>query len=152
MKMAVMTREKHKEDKMKHLVQPRPSSTFQSFNVLKCQNQNESPEEPAVGDPETGTFTLPRVARPSLYKVILLNDDFTPMDFVISILKKFFSKSDGEAQRIMLEVHQNGAAIAGVYTFEVAETKVYLVNEFSRRHKFPLKCIMEKEASDENAS
>lgn len=147
-----MTREKQKARKMKQHSQPRPWSIFQSLNELKCQNQNESPENPALGDPETGTFTLPRVARPSLYKVILLNDDFTPMDFVISILKKFFSKSDGEAQRIMLQVHQNGSAIAGVYTFEVAETKVYLVNEFSRRHKYPLKCIMEKEASDENAS
>lgn len=128
---------------MKRLVQTRPSSIPK---ILKCENQNET-----TAAPETGIFTLPRVARPSLYKVILLNDDFTPMDFVISILKKFFSKSDGEAQRIMLQVHQDGAAIAGVYTFEVAETKVYLVNEFSRRHKFPLKCIMEKEAKDENA-
>jgi ATP-dependent Clp protease adaptor protein ClpS len=67
------------------------------------------------------------------------------MDFVILILKKFFSKSDAEATQVMMQVHNDGAGLAGVYTFEVAETKVYSVNEFSRRHKHPLKCIMEKE-------
>ena len=87
----------------------------------------------------------PTTQTPPLYKVVLLNDDFTPMDFVILILKKFFLKTDGEATRIMMAVHQEGAGLAGIYTFEVAETKVYTVNEFSRRHKHPLKCIMEKE-------
>jgi ATP-dependent Clp protease adaptor protein ClpS len=86
-----------------------------------------------------------KAQRPSLYKVILLNDDFTPMDFVILVLKKFFLKTDAEAERIMLQVHREGAGLAGIYTFEMAETKVYAVNELSRRHKHPLKCIMEKE-------
>ena len=80
-----------------------------------------------------------------MYRVVLLNDDFTPMDFVILVLKKFFNKSDAEATDVMLRVHERGAGLAGIYTFEVAETKVYAVNEFSRRHKHPLKCIMEKE-------
>lgn len=91
------------------------------------------------------TKVKPKTEKPSLYKVILLNDDFTPMDFVILVLKKFFLKTDGEATRIMMAVHNDGAGLAGIYTFEVAETKVYTVNEFSRRHKHPLKCIMEKE-------
>ena len=87
----------------------------------------------------------PKMDKPPLYKVLLLNDDFTPMDFVILILKKFFLKSDPEATRIMMQVHAEGAGLAGIYTFELAETKVYSVNEFSRRHKHPLKCIMEKD-------
>ena len=97
------------------------------------------------GDEQVITKYKPTAKRPPLYRVLLLNDDFSPMDFVIQVLKKFFSKSDGEATKIMLQVHHQGAGLAGIYTFEVAETKVYAVNEFSRRHKHPLKCIMEKE-------
>src|SRR5271168_1231904 len=99
------------------------------------------PDEPreTEGDGLTVTKRKPQTEKPSLYRVILLNDDFTPMDFVLLILKKFFMRSDGEANRIMLQVHTEGAGLAGVYTFEVAETKVYTVNEFSRRHKHPLK-------------
>ncbi len=104
-----------------------------------------SQEEGPDSDSQVITKSKPKTERPSLYKVILLNDDFTPMDFVILILKKFFMKTDGEATRIMMNVHNQGAGIAGLYTYEVAETKVYTVNEFSRRHKHPLKCIMEKE-------
>lgn len=102
-------------------------------------------------DEGLATILAPKTARPSLYRVLLLNDDFTPMDFVVLILKKFFLKSEIEAQRIMMQVHVEGAGVAGVYTFEVAETKVYLVNEFSRRNKFPLKCIMEKESASQDA-
>jgi ATP-dependent Clp protease adaptor protein ClpS len=105
-------------------------------------SRHESQNETDLG---TTTEVRPKTSRPSLYKVLLLNDDFTPMDFVMNILKKFFSKSEGEAQRVMMQVHREGAAIAGIFTHEVAETKVYLVNEFSRRHKYPLKCIMEKD-------
>ncbi len=92
-------------------------------------------------------ITKPNVKtqRPPLYHVLLLNDDYTPMDFVILILKKFFMKTEAEATRIMLQVHNEGAGLAGTYTYEVAETKVYTVNEFSRRQKHPLKCTMEKE-------
>jgi ATP-dependent Clp protease adaptor protein ClpS len=99
----------------------------------------------AHGDELVITKVRPKTDKPPLYKVLLLNDDFTPMDFVILILKKFFTKSDAEATKIMLQVHNEGAGLAGIYTFEVAETKVYSVNEFSRRHKHPLKCTMEKE-------
>lgn len=97
------------------------------------------------GDEQVITKTRPTTARPPLYKVMLLNDDFTPMEFVILVLKKFFMKSDSEANKVMLQVHNEGAGLAGIYTFEVAETKVYAVNEFSRRQKHPLKCSMEKE-------
>lgn len=105
------------------------------------------PDDPydGQGDQQVITKYKPKTERPPLYKVLLLNDDFTPMDFVIMILKRFFMKSDAEATQIMMQVHQDGAGLAGIYTFEVAETKVYSVTEFSRRHKHPLKCTMEKE-------
>lgn len=108
-------------------------------------NQTWAQDQRHDGDEQVIARYKPKTEKPSLYRVILLNDDFTPMDFVILILKKFFMKTDDEAARIMLQVHQEGAGLAGVYTFEVAETKVYSVNEFSQRHKHPLKCTMEKE-------
>ncbi len=82
---------------------------------------------------------------PSLYRVLLLNDDYTPMDFVIHILESIFHKPAVEATQIMLHVHRKGSGLAGVYTREIAETKVYAVLEQARKNKFPLQCIMEKE-------
>jgi ATP-dependent Clp protease adaptor protein ClpS len=112
---------------------------------MSDDDKNRNLDQDADGDQLVITKYKPRTEKPPLYKVLLLNDDFSPMDFVILILKKFFTKTDSEATRIMMQVHNDGAGLAGVYTFEVAETKVYSVNEFSRRHKHPLKCIMEKE-------
>lgn len=94
---------------------------------------------------DTGLLEKPEVKEPSFYKVILLNDDFTPMDFVTHILQKFFSKGPEEAKKIMLDVHQKGQGVAGIYSFEVAETKVFLTNNLSKQNKYPLKCTMEKE-------
>ncbi|MCB0407157.1 MAG: ATP-dependent Clp protease adapter ClpS [Bdellovibrionales bacterium] len=96
---------------------------------------------------QTLTHYKPKLKKPSMYKVLLLNDDYTPMDFVILILKRFFRKSEEEAAKIMLQVHQQGAGIAGVYTHEIAETKVYTVNEFSKANKHPLKCVMDEDSS-----
>ena len=95
----------------------------------------------------TGIVTKPRAKtkKPSLYKVLLLNDDYTPMEFVVHILEKFFSKSREDAVEVMLHVHRHGVGICGVFTYEVAETKVAQVIEFSRRHQHPLQCTMEKE-------
>jgi ATP-dependent Clp protease adaptor protein ClpS len=97
--------------------------------------------------PKGEVVTKPRAKtqRPSLYKVLLLNDDYTPMEFVIHVLERFFSKSREDATRIMLHVHQNGVGICGVYTFEVAETKVAQVVDFARQNQHPLQCTMEKE-------
>lgn len=86
-----------------------------------------------------------RVKPPPLFKVILLNDDYTPMDFVVYVLERFFNKPPEEATRIMLHVHQKGVGICGVYTYEVAETKVAQVTSFARQHEHPLQCTMEKE-------
>ncbi len=91
------------------------------------------------------TKTRPKTKKPSLYKVLLLNDDFTPMEFVVLVLQRFFNKGQDDANRIMLHVHHKGVGICGVYTFEVAEAKVTQVMDFARQHGHPLKCTMEKE-------
>ncbi len=91
------------------------------------------------------TRTRTRVKKPSMYKVILLNDDYTPMDFVILVLQKFFHKDHQEAVDIMLQVHRKGAGVCGVYTYEVAETKVSQVMAFSRQREHPLQCTMERD-------
>jgi len=90
------------------------------------------------------TRTKPQVKRPSLYRVLLLNDDYTPMEFVVHVLEQFFNKKREEATRIMLHVHQHGVGECGVYTYEVAETKVTQVMDFARKHQHPLQCVMEK--------
>ena len=99
--------------------------------------------------PGGGTTVVPRprtrTKKPSMYKVLLLNDDYTPMDFVIAVLERYFNKGAEDATRIMLHVHQNGVGICGVYTFEVAETKVTQVMDFARQHQHPLQCTMEKD-------
>ena len=87
----------------------------------------------------------PETAEPPLYRVILLNDDYTPMEFVVHILERFFNKSRQEATRIMMHVHRRGVGICGVYTYEVAETKVTQVMDFARQHQHPLQCTLEKD-------
>lgn len=91
------------------------------------------------------TKTRPKTKKPSLYKVLLLNDDYTPMEFVVYVLERFFNKPRDEATRIMLHVHHKGVGVCGVYTYEVAETKVTQVMDFSRQQQHPLQCTMEKE-------
>jgi ATP-dependent Clp protease adaptor protein ClpS len=91
------------------------------------------------------TKTRAKTKKPSLYKVLILNDDYTPMEFVVHILERFFNKNREEAVTVMLHVHRHGVGICGVFTYEVAETKVAQVIEFARRHQHPLQCTMEKE-------
>lgn len=91
------------------------------------------------------TRTKPKTQKPPMYKVLLLNDDYTPMEFVVHILEHIFGKNREEAVDVMLHVHRHGVGICGVFTFEVAETKVAQVIEFARRHQHPLQCTMEKE-------
>ena len=86
-----------------------------------------------------------KTRKPPLYKCILLNDDYTPMEFVVEVLKSVFHKSQADATRIMLHVHQNGMGIAGVFPYEIAETKVRTVEELAKENQYPLKCVMEKE-------
>jgi len=91
------------------------------------------------------TRTRTRTKKPSMYKVLLLNDDYTPMEFVVEILERFFGKGREEAMRIMLHVHQRGVGVCGVFTYEVAETKVNKVMEYARRNQHPLQCSLEKD-------
>ncbi len=86
----------------------------------------------------------PKLKRPPLYKVILLNDDFTPMEFVVQVLEQFFGMGREKATQVMLHVHTRGKGVCGVFTHEIAETKVAQVNEYSRRHQHPLLCTMEE--------
>lgn len=91
------------------------------------------------------TKTRVRTKKPSMYRVLILNDDYTPMEFVVLILERFFQKNREQATRIMLHVHQKGVGVCGVYTYEVAETKVAQVMDMARRNEHPLQCTMEKE-------
>ena len=97
------------------------------------------------GDTTVVTKTKTRTARPPLYKVMLLNDDYTPMEFVVIVLEKFFGITHSQAVEIMLTVHKKGLAVVGVFSHEIAETKVAQVMDFARRHQHPLQCTMEKE-------
>ncbi len=107
---------------------------------------NEMRRSDDGGDTRIGlvTRTKPKTKRPALYRVLLLNDDYTPMEFVVHVVERFFQKDRESATQIMLHVHQNGVGECGVYTFEVAETKVTQVMDFARKHQHPLQCVMEK--------
>lgn len=110
----------------------------------------DAPNGPnSPGDEDGGldlaTKTRVKTRKPSMYRVLLLNDDYTPMEFVVHILEQYFNKSPEQAMRIMLHVHQKGVGVCGVYTYEVAETKVAQVMDLARRHEHPLQCTMEKE-------
>ena len=89
--------------------------------------------------------TQPKTQRPPMYKVLLLNDDFTPMEFVVHVLQRLFAMTHAQAVEIMLTVHRKGVAVVGVFSHEIAETKVAQVMDFARRHQHPLQCTMEKE-------
>ncbi|PIV72835.1 MAG: ATP-dependent Clp protease adapter ClpS [Rhodobacteraceae bacterium CG17_big_fil_post_rev_8_21_14_2_50_65_11] len=91
------------------------------------------------------TKTKPKTQRPPMYKVLLLNDDYTPMEFVVHVLERFFGIGHSHAVEIMLTVHKKGLAVVGVFSFEIAETKVAQVMDFARRNQHPLQCTMEKE-------
>lgn len=114
-------------------------------------NMSAGPDEGDKDDDDGGagigvaTKSRTRTQKPSLYKVLLLNDDFTPMEFVIHVLERFFNKGEEEATNIMLHVHQNGVGLCGVFTYEVAETKVTHVMDFARQNQHPLQCTMERE-------
>lgn len=100
-----------------------------------------------AGAPETGVIARarPKTKKPSMYKVLMHNDDYTPMEFVVYVLERFFRKPHEEARRIMLHVHQRGVGVCGVFSYEVAETKAAQVMEFARRNEHPLQCSIEKD-------
>jgi ATP-dependent Clp protease adaptor protein ClpS len=97
--------------------------------------------------PNTGVVvrTRPKTRKPAMYKVLMLNDDYTPMEFVVDVLQHIFQKTREEATKIMLHVHQKGVGVCGVYTYEVAETKVTQTVDYARKNQHPLQCTLEKE-------
>ncbi|MFN3606373.1 MAG: ATP-dependent Clp protease adapter ClpS [Cypionkella sp.] len=105
----------------------------------------QTPVYGAGNDTSILTKTAPKTACPPMYKVMLLNDDYTPMEFVVHVLERFFGLNHAQAFDIMITVHKKGLAVVGVFSAEVAETKVAQVMDFARRHQHPLQCTMEKE-------
>ncbi|MDA5092585.1 ATP-dependent Clp protease adapter ClpS [Aliiroseovarius sp. KMU-50] len=97
------------------------------------------------GEAGVALATKPKTRRPRMYKVMILNDDFTPMEFVVMVLERFFGMNHAQAFELMLTVHKKGLAVVGVYSFEIAETKVTQVMQLAREHQHPLQCTMEKE-------
>ena len=107
---------------------------------------DEPVRDDGLEDADVGvaTRTRPRTKKPSNYKVLMHNDDYTPMEFVVLVLQRFFSMDIEDATRVMLQVHQHGIAVCGVFTYEVAETKVSQVIDFARENQHPLQCTLEK--------
>ena len=114
---------------------------------MKNDEDNEENNGNGINDFEDSVTlkTRTKTKKPSMYKVLMLNDDYTPMEFVIHVLEQFFSKNQDEATQIMLHVHQKGVGVCGVFTYEVAETKVNQTMDMARQHQHPLQCTIEKD-------
>jgi|SRR5689334_5087312 len=130
---------------------PRAAGSFDGPNGglrprLAGDDDNKRRDKGSPGAPGTAviTKTKPQTKRPNLYRVLLLNDDYTPMEFVVLVLERFFNKDREAATRIMLHVHHHGIGECGIFTYEIAETKVTQVMDFARKHQHPLQCVMEK--------
>jgi ATP-dependent Clp protease adaptor protein ClpS len=115
------------------------------FTMSADEDDGQKPGGGGRADVGVLTRTKTKTQKPAMYRVLLLNDDFTPMDFVVHVLERFFGKNREEATEIMFQVHRRGVGICGTYTYEVAETKVNLVMDFARKNEHPLQCTMEKE-------
>jgi ATP-dependent Clp protease adaptor protein ClpS len=113
---------------------------------LRPRMGNDENRSTGPSGPTTSVITKvkPKTKRPNLYRVLILNDDYTPMEFVVHVLEKFFQKDVEAATKIMLHVHHHGIGECGVFTYEIAETKVTQVMDFARKHQHPLQCVMEK--------
>jgi ATP-dependent Clp protease adaptor protein ClpS len=112
----------------------------------RAASRGDDKEDGGGSRTDTGTITRtkPKTQRPNLYRVLLLNDDYTPMEFVVLVLQRYFTMDLEDATRVMLQVHQQGVAVCGVFTYEVAETKVSQVIDFARENQHPLQCTLEK--------
>ncbi|MGB3472292.1 MAG: ATP-dependent Clp protease adapter ClpS [Erythrobacter sp.] len=115
-------------------------------SILGAGEDDGGKDDSDGGDSEIGIATKTRTKpkKPSQYKVLLLNDDYTPMEFVVMVLKRFFSMDIEQATRVMLHVHQKGVGVCGIFTYEVAETKVNQVMDFAKQNQHPLQCTLEK--------
>jgi len=120
------------------------SEGMREFPAHMADDDRKRRNEPGAPGTAVITKTKPQTKRPSMYRVLILNDDYTPMEFVVHVLERFFGKDHEAATRIMLHVHHHGIGECGIYTSEVAETKVTQVMDFARKHQHPLQCVMEK--------
>ncbi len=129
-----------------NILMPKFSPDIKFFDTT-AENGSERQNPDQNNEPQNSLLlkTRTKTQKPGLYKVLLLNDDYTPMEFVIHILERFFNKNKHEATDIMLHVHRRGVGLCGVFTYEVAETKVNQVMDFARANEQPLQCTMEKE-------
>ena len=126
-------------------LQNRPAMSY--FRLMKIfMIDDDDDKQGGSGRPGVGlaTRTRPKTQKPNQYKVLLLNDDYTPMEFVVHVLKAFFSMDTDQATRVMLHVHQKGVGVCGIFTYEVAETKVTQVMDFASKNQHPLQCTLEK--------
>jgi ATP-dependent Clp protease adaptor protein ClpS len=128
-----------------------PSTQFRTAVAALSETRrpfmsNDEGRSTGPGAPGTSVITKvkPKTKRPNLYRVLILNDDYTPMEFVVHVIERFFNKDVETATKIMLHVHQHGIGECGIFTYEVAETKVTQVMDFARKHQHPLQCVMEK--------
>ena len=123
-----------------------PSADAAPVGTLTPRMANNDEKGSGTNGPSTSVITKvkPKTKRPNLYRVLILNDDYTPMEFVVHVLEKFFQKDVEAATKIMLHVHHNGIGECGIFTYEIAETKVTQVMDFARKHQHPLQCVMEK--------
>ncbi|MFP6706034.1 MAG: ATP-dependent Clp protease adapter ClpS [Alphaproteobacteria bacterium] len=116
--------------------------------ILRAAGPDDDDIDGGAGDGGGGTGvatkTKPKTKKPSMYRVLLLNDDYTPMEFVVHVLERYFNKDAQEATQIMLHVHQKGIGVCGIFPFEIAETKVVQVTDLARKNQHPLQCTMEK--------
>ena len=123
---------------------PDQSAPLPYASPLRCAGEDDT--RGPGGDDQVGIATKTRAKpkKPSQYKVLMLNDDYTPMEFVVMVLKRFFGMDLEQATRVMLHVHQRGVGVCGIFTYEVAETKVHQVMDFARQNQHPLQCTLEK--------
>ena len=122
-----------------------PNPRDAGVDIRCADDDRKRRSEPSGPGTAVITKTKTQTKKPSMYRVLLLNDDYTPMEFVVHVLERFFQKSREEATRIMLHVHRRGVGVCGVYTYEVAETKVTQVMDLARQNQHPLQCTIEKE-------
>ena len=127
-----------------HLLERNVTVAKGNFEKLNGGHSGKEGVDQESFESGVATKTLPKVKKPDFYRVLLLNDDYTPMDFVVFVLQKFFRKNREDATRIMLNVHHTGVGECGVYSYEVAETKVAQVMDCARENQHPLQCVMER--------
>jgi ATP-dependent Clp protease adaptor protein ClpS len=121
-----------------------PAAQVMPLAPMLAGDDGKDADKDGEGQVGVATKTRTKPKKPSQYKVLMLNDDYTPMEFVVMVLKRFFSMDLEQATRVMLHVHQRGVGVCGIYTYEVAETKVHQVMDFAKQNQHPLQCTLEK--------